>query len=364
MSTIVSASLLGDALAYLTALAAEQANPAAAQRRLHKLRSSHPAAQLRLVWQREQYDGSLQYDLLITHASSGTVSMSYCPDRALPWPFRGGQRASERLLLRVNRAEMELDNAIACLDFLWDESPLAERLVTACLLREELEQHPVELDETELQHAMDAFRRARGLLTTAATRQWMARRCLSHRDLEELVAGEAAVARLRKRKTAGRVRRYFERSRCGLDSFRVAELVFASRVEAGRAAAEIQAGCDFYAGAERALAAGVASSPGGFIRTLRRDELPPQVAEHAANAPTGTTIGPCSTAHGHSLIRVLAVERAVLDEPTTELIERRLFADWLDERRRSARIEWFWGNAARTAAENNAPLEAQLESTP
>jgi hypothetical protein len=84
MSTIVSASLLGDALAYLTALAAEQANPAAAQRRLHKLRSSHPAAQLRLVWQREQYDGSLQYDLLITHASSGTVSMSYCPDRALP----------------------------------------------------------------------------------------------------------------------------------------------------------------------------------------------------------------------------------------------------------------------------------------
>jgi putative peptide maturation system protein len=332
-AAIISPSLLGDALAYLAGLDGEQASPPAAQCRLHALRAAHPAARLRLVWQREEFDGSHHYDLLISCPARGTVSLSYCPDRALPWPFRGGHRVSERLLLRVNGADMELDHAIACLDFLWDESPLAERLVTACLLREELEADPVELDGDELQGAMDAFRRARGLLAPAATSEWMARRCLSHRDLEDLVATETAVARLRKRKAAGRVEGYFDANRRGLERVRVVELVFTARADAERADTLLEAGAEL-----SALVVGAAS---GCFRTARRDEL--------------SLGGPYPTADGHALTRVLAAEPAVLDEATAEEIERRLFADWLRERRRAARVEWFWGNAARTAAENTTP---------
>jgi hypothetical protein len=39
---------------------------------------------------------------------------------------------------------------------------------------------------------------------------------------------------------------------------------------------------------------------------------------------------------------------AVLDEGTRDFVERRLFDEWLSERRRRARVEWFWGNDART----------------
>jgi putative peptide maturation system protein len=352
MSTDAFASVLGEALAYLTALNAERTDPAEAQRRLRELRGHHPAARLRLVWQREEYDGSLHYDLLISRAGKGTVSLSHCPDRALPWAFRGGHRVGERLLLRVNGADMEVDQAIACLDFLWDDLPLAERLVTACLLRQELAQDPVELSEVELQHAMDAFRRARGLLTAAATTEWMARRCLSHRDLETLVAGEAAVAQLRKRITANHIQGYFDAHRGELDVVRLARLVFAGRADAQRAVLEMHAGDDFYAVAERAFATGIASTPSSFFLTVRRDDLPAEIGERIVDLTADMTIGPCSTDGGHAVLRLLGVEPAVLDDSTIDVIERRLFAAWLEDRRRLARVEWFWGNVARTAAES------------
>jgi putative peptide maturation system protein len=359
MSQAVSPSVLDDALAFLTAAAAERAEPTEAQRRLHELRREHPGVQLRLVWQREPYDGSIHYDLLMTRPGSGTVSLSYAPDLALPWAFRGGHRVSERLLVRVNGVDMELDQAIACLDFLWDESRLADRLVTACLVREALEEDVLELSDAELQEAMDAFRRARGLLDGGATREWMARHCLSHADLEELAAGEAAVARLRKKTTGDRVRPYFATHRRQLDVLRIAELVFASGAAARRAADETDAGRDFFAMAEAALATGAASSPAGFFRTLRRGDLATVIAESVAGARAGMTLGPQPAGGGHALIRVLAVQPAVLDEPTTDLIERRLFDAWLNLRKESARVEWFWGNAGRTQAEDTTRAAAR-----
>jgi putative peptide maturation system protein len=349
MTTNMSSVLLADSLDFLTAVARDAGDPQDARGRLRNLRDRHPDIRMRLLWQREQYDGTLHYDLLITPPDSGTVSLSYCPDRALPWSLRGGHRATERLLLRVNGVSMELDHAIACLDFLWDEAPLAERLVTACLLWQELEEQPVELSDDELQDAMDAFRRARGLLSAEATSEWMTRHCLSHRNLEELVAGETAVARLRNRETAAKVPAYFEQHRRGLDSASIARLVFPCRPDAERVIEEIHTGDDFHLAAERSWAEKRISTSNGFFLLVRRDEFAPGVASQVFDAPPGATLGPFEVDDGYALIRVLAVEHAVLNKTTKDLIERRLFAEWLERRRRSAEVEWFWGNRARTA---------------
>ena len=349
MMTPTSPSLLDDALDFLTGLAADDAAPMAARERLDALRARHPAVRLRLVWQREEYDGSLQYDLLIIRADGDVVSLAFCPDRALPWSFRGGHRASERLLLRVNGIPMEIDQAIACLDFLWDEAPLADRLVTACLLRQELEEMPVTLGAEELQEAMDAFRRARGLLTAAATGEWMARRGLSHGGLEQLVAVEAAVAALRRRETAGQIQAYFEAHRQSLATARFARLVFPTHGAALSVVREIRDGADFFAVAERSFAEGRLAPSTGLFCVARRDELAEGIAGPVFAAPTGATLGPFATDDGYAVIRIIMVEDAVLDEATAALIERRLFDRWLEPRRRSARVEWFWGSAARTA---------------
>jgi putative peptide maturation system protein len=357
-----SPSFLNDALDYLTDLATNDVDPAVARELLNGLRARHSEVRLRLVWQREEYDASLQYELLAIRASGDVVTLAYCRNRTLPWSFRGGHRASERLLLRVNGVPMELDQAIACLDSLWDAAPLTDRLVTACLLRQELDEAPVALSTEALQTAMDAFRRARGLLTAAQTTEWLGHRGLSHSDLERLVAAEAAVAVIRQRATEGHAPAYFEEHRGGLSTARVARLTFASARAASDAAREIKDGADFFAVAERSFVEGLLMTSPELFGVVRRDELGEEIGGRVFEAHPGATVGPVATDGGYAVIRVITVTGAVLDEATVALIERRLFALWLEARRRSARVEWFWGSAARTEGSGDPGRTTTTES--
>ncbi|MEV5407692.1 TIGR04500 family putative peptide maturation system protein [Thermopolyspora sp. NPDC052614] len=322
--------MLADALDTLRDLA--DLEPPQAEERLRDLRERHPQVRFRLLWQREEYDDSLHYDLLIKQPGAGSVSLSWCPDRALPWPMRGVHRASELLLLRVDGVGVRVADAVARLDFLWDEARLADRIVTGALLQAELEESPVELTDEELQEAVDAFRRARGLLTAERTREWLERRCLTETDLRELVTGEAAAARLRERVTAGRAEAYFAGHRAEFGAARIARLTFPDAAAAGRVAAELVAGADCYAVAERV--------PGA--RLVIEDVPRAEVGE----AEAGEILAP----DPRTLIKVISIGEAVFDAATRRRVERRIFEEWVEERRRTAKIEWFWGTTTRTSA--------------
>src|SRR5438094_5255133 len=138
----------------------------------------------------------------------GTVSLSFCPDRAIPWPLRGVQRWREQDLLRVNATVLRVDQAIACLDFIWDEARIINRLINVCLIQEALAKDPVTLSDAELQCALDGFRRAHKLYTAEDTYRWLERHGMTHEKIERYVADEATVATLRDRVTAGRVEDY------------------------------------------------------------------------------------------------------------------------------------------------------------
>ncbi|MGI5158205.1 TIGR04500 family putative peptide maturation system protein [Microbispora sp. CA-102843] len=320
--------MLPDALETLRGL--DGVDPSEAQERLRELRERHPGVRFRLLWQREDYDDSLHYDLLIKRPGEGTVSLSWCPDRALPWPLRGVQRAGEMLLLRIDGVGVKVVDAVAWLDFLWDEARLVDRIVAAALVQAEMEEAPVELSDHEIQEAVDAFRRARGLLTAERTREWMDRRSLTVVDLQELVAGEVAAARVRERVTAGRVEPYFEEHREEFGTVRAARLTFPDSEVARRAAAEIDAGAGFYALAERTRGA-----------RLIVEDVP---AAEMGTARPGDVVSPAPDV----LLKVISVAGAELDADTRRRVERRVFDLWIDERRRAAKIEWFWGTTART----------------
>ncbi len=55
---------------------------------------------------------------------------------------------------------------------------------------------------------------------------------------------------------------------------------------------------------------------------------------------------------GYELLWVMQLLPAQFDEPTRQQIASLLFDAWLEEKRRSARVEWFWG------ADEAAPVPA------
>jgi putative peptide maturation system protein len=341
-------------LEYLVALHREGVRPPVARARLRQLQAQYPDTRLELVWEEEVYDGSVHYDILVHRIGQGTISMSVSPEQALPWPLRGLVKWSDKDIVRVNNVSLRVHDAIALLDFIWEEAPLVNRLLNVCLIHEALEQEPIELSDAEMQRALDAFRRTHKLYTAPETYRWMERLGITREKLERLVADEATVAKLRNRVTARQVEAHFQTHRADFDCARVARLHFPDETSAQRALVEVRGGrLDFYVEAERRFREAAQPTSGQsqeLFAVVERRQACPSLGRALFAAAPGDLIGPVSTPNGYTVLRVLSITPARLDETTFAGIQKILFEDWLEKRRRAAKIEWYWGNAAGTSA--------------
>ncbi|MFI7132428.1 TIGR04500 family putative peptide maturation system protein [Nonomuraea sp. NPDC050153] len=344
--SLPSGRLLADVLAHLRGLG--EAAPADARRLTAGLRAAYPDVPMRLVWQQDFPGGPYHYDMLITVAG-GTVSLAFAPERALPWPLRGAHHAGEQVLVRVDGVDVTVEQAMNVLDGLWTGTAPATRLVNASLVEQELARHPVELSAAEMQDAMDAFRRARGLLTVKATRAWMAERGMSHERLEEVVAAEASVARLRTRLVGGAVEDAFTADPSAWDEVCVLSTRYPDQ-DAARAAAERQARRpDASAHALALIAAECLDHRADVrVRRLRRRDLGPG----ATGMRVGDLLGPPE--HEPVISTVLEIRPGTLDFGMRREIEAVLFDHWLAERRARAELRWLWGDAVRTTMVSRA----------
>ena len=300
----------------------------------------------------EAYDQSVHYDMLLRRAGEGTVSLSYCPERAVPWPLRGVHRWSEADLVRVNGTLLKVEEAIAYFDFIWDEAPIIERLVNLGLIREQLLREPITLTDAELQEAMDQFRAAKKLFKAQDTLQWLERHGMTHESLERYVADNAIVDKLRDRIAAGRVEEYFEQHAGDLDTARIARLEVRDEGHARALAGQIRTGrLDFFTAAQRCFlenAEGGAAVASGLFTVIERRQATASLREQLFTSMPGQLIGPLPVETGYALLCVLEIVPARLDSRTRAVIKNILFDDWLAQRRREARIEWCWGNASKT----------------
>lgn len=207
---------VSDSLAYLETMSLERLQPRQALERFAAVQARHPHIGMQLVWQTESYDGSVHYDVLLRTATGATASLSFCPGGGLPWPLRGVRRWSDGDLVQVNGQLLSMRDAVELLDIVWNEAPIMERMINACLIREELAQRPIEIGDAELQHGMDGWRRAHRLYTSEETLQWMQQRGLTQERLEDLVIESLAFIGLRERVAEGQVEPYFEHHRAEL----------------------------------------------------------------------------------------------------------------------------------------------------
>jgi putative peptide maturation system protein len=340
-------------LEWLKAQGRERARPQAAKNSFHLLRQKYPGTPLELLWEEEVFDGTVHYDVLLQLPRLGSVSLSFCPDRALPWPLRGVHRWSDADLVRVNQNVLKVDRAIACLDFIWRDAGLVDYLVNLCLIDEAIEKNPIEVSDADLQEAMDAFRRAARLYSAAETHDWIGRHGLTHEKLELLVAAQFRVDRLRERISEGRVESYFVSARGGFDTVRIARFDVPDQKSALQVLEQVhRCEVDFYEAAQRHFLGEAHPSSLGMrplFEILQRRQAPRDLVDAIFAADSGELLGPIAVDNGYALIRVLAFTPACLDDRTRRAIREILFTEWLAERRRAATIEWCWGNAEQTS---------------
>jgi putative peptide maturation system protein len=341
-----------DVLEFLVGLTRERAKPDTARGRLQGLRQRHPELTLDLLSEVENYDQSVHYDVLIRRTGEGTTSLSYCPEPAIPWPMRGVHRWSDADLVRVNSIVLKVDQAIALLDFLWEDTRLIERLLNTCVVQEELERAPIGLSDAEHQRALDEFRIANKLFSADETRAWIERRGLTQEKLESYVQHKAVLAKLRDRITADRVEEYFKLHRPDFDRASIAGFKVTTESRARRLAEQFRTeGLEFFAAAERCHTEEVERGtwPASCLfSTIARREARPELRDALFAAGIGQVLGPIAVGERFEFVRVIAISPAQLDSHTRNMIRDFLLEEWLADRRRSAKIEWYWGNANKT----------------
>jgi len=352
--------VLNDVFAYLDGLVHDQARPETACARLPLLRARHPGSEIEVVWEEQAFDGSMHYDALIRPHGGNTVSLSVCPDLALPWPLRGLQRWKDSDLVSVNGTVLSVANAVAQIDVLWEKVALMQRLIDSCLIDEALGRNAVDVSDEEMQEALDSMRRARGLFTVADVEAWMRDSGTTWQALETLAINIARTAKLRDRTVGHRVDDYFAQHRSAFDLIALGSVQTTSqKIAAGLAETVRDGEQNLLLAAQHAFLRNPEERIQASLRRVRRYQLGETLeraiaAAHAAREESGNiasclVVGPITTEDGITLVEVLSVEPALLGDGVRRVVAAKLFDDWLSEQRRTAKIEWFWGDVERTA---------------
>jgi putative peptide maturation system protein len=337
-STLVAAR---DAMALLVKLRTERTEPEAAQDQFKALRARHPELWMNIVWEQETYEGTIHYDILVGD-EAGTYSLSYCADEELPWPVRGIQRFNESVVLRVNDAPIRISHAITSLDYAWHTLHIGRHLIHMSLIDQEIRARGIEVSEEELAEALVRFRRKRRLFTPEQVERWMLEHGTTQAQLEGHLRDERGREKLKEQVVAGREEAYFQAHRADFGRVRAARLYVSGRDEAQRLYDKLRGNPSQLLAAAQARFVETGDA-GSLFATLERGDLDAEQAALVFGTQPGELTEPVPSGDGYELLWVMQRIPAQFDEPTRQRIASLLFDAWLEEKRRSARVEWFWG---------------------
>jgi putative peptide maturation system protein len=296
-----------------------------------------------LVVDQEAYDGRPTFDVLIRDRAGRTVSLSISDPAGLPWPLRGVARASEFDLLQVNGVKMSVQEAMSSIDGIFDDRHVLRSLIDACLLGAAIDDAGLAVSAAQLEDASDSFRRARGLQTASATNDWLKERSLSVEQFAIMIEQQAKIAKLREQ----------------LFGSRADEQLGARGAATGQDSGTLQVAWVAPALGDNTAEGELAADPLAAIVAARRDRRPagieqwrPRDVPDRFNQILTADVGEVVVLPGDSSILAVVLDR----EPAADLARERevllrdCFDEWLAERRKAARVQWFWGNQRRTAS--------------
>lgn len=209
----------------------------------------------------------------------------------------------------------------------------------AVLIRQSAHARALTVSAEELQQAADSFRRAHHLTDPAAAKAWLAARHLTVHEWQHMLEADVLTGKLRVTVTANQIEPYFAEHRLSFDAAILSRLVVADEEVARELRLQIvEEGAYFYALARRYSMDAATRPMGGYVGAVGRADLI-AVAEAAVfSASAGEVLGPFKLPQGWTLLRVEAIQAAILDDATRNKIRNRLFEEWLQHARAKAQL--------------------------
>jgi parvulin-like peptidyl-prolyl isomerase len=186
--------------------------------------------------------------------------------------------------------------------------------------------------EAELQAAADNIRRTDRLVTVAATEQWLAANFISIGDFEQIVSDRLITIKLAHHLFADRVEPFFHQNSLAYSSATLYEIVFTDRYLAMEIFYALTEGdLNFADVAHQYITDPELNRRGGYLGTIDRRQLRPEISAAVFAAQPPQTIAPVTTDLGIHLIRVAEISQPQLDGTLYQQILMELFDRWLEQ---------------------------------
>ena len=244
----------------------------------------------------------------------------------------------EFVALEVNGEAITLPEVLSAAQFR-GQLGFLQASADMALIRQAAAQQGVEVADEELQAAADQFRTKHELHKAADLLRWLANRHLTLAAWESCLEEEILTEKLRTKLTEGKVEQHFAQNKLSFDAATISRIVVANESLAKELRSQInEEDADFYALARQHSLAAATRPASGYAGVVRRDDLISTLEAAIFGAVVGAVVGPFKTEAGWELVKVEGRQLAQLDEATHAQIVAIIFTEWLDERRRKARI--------------------------
>jgi putative peptide maturation system protein len=323
----------------LLTLPRERAQVQAARERVSRFAGAHPVVRVDLAVDLKPGSSDADYDILIGHPNGGTVAVTYRPDNGNPWLVDYSEHWAANFVLTVGAdAPITAQQALTALEVRAGESPgLIDSLIDDAIVERAMDIDPPVVRPDELQAAVDAFRAARGLHSSASTHAWLSGLGLSVELFQTLIENGVRFRKMSERLTTGQIEPYFEEHRADFDVVRYFRVETRSAGTARRLA-QLGEQHGLLSAAERASGELMAGAVNGTFTTARAHELPPELAE----ADPLKVVGPIASKGKLWLAEILGRNGSTLDGATRIAVRDVLFRQWLDEQRSQRQVRWHW----------------------
>ncbi|MFI6506295.1 TIGR04500 family putative peptide maturation system protein [Streptosporangium sp. NPDC050855] len=312
-----------------------------ARRRVSDWAAARPYLRAQLAVDEPHGTTRVGYDLLLDHPEGGTVAVSTEVDDGIPWLVDHSTHWAAANILSVDGTGLSIAAALSTIRALGvRDRQLHERLVDHRILLNELEKTNQTPTPAEMQAASDEFRRRRGLTGRAQTLEWLAEAGMSPEVFETHARTQALIARVRDRFAGEPARRHLAEHP---EDFAVRRAVWATGPDADGLGALLEGPVEDFPARALAALQRPAGPSGHRLRMHAATALTPKLPEPLRTVAAGAATGPVP--HEGEYLAGAVHEVLPPDPGAPEVLDAArdaAFQAWLDERRRTAEIRWFW----------------------